>query len=70
VKVAQKSVGLVTEAEMFTHLAEKFTSSNRPVFDYAIVDEAQDISISQLRCIAALGNYSGQDHSCRFGAAG
>ncbi|MCF6211958.1 MAG: UvrD-helicase domain-containing protein [Gammaproteobacteria bacterium] len=56
VKTALKSAGLITEAEMFTRLAEKFASNCRPVFDYAIVDEAQDISISQLRFIAALGN--------------
>jgi len=56
VKAALKNAGLMTEAEMFTRLAEKFASNSRPVFDYAIVDEAQDISISQLRFIAALGN--------------
>ena len=56
VKAAISGAGLITEAEMFTRLAEKFATNHRPVFDYAIIDEAQDISISQLRFVAALGN--------------
>lgn len=46
---------LITEAAMYTQLANKFSSGTRPVFDFAIIDEAQDISISQLRFVAAIG---------------
>jgi superfamily I DNA/RNA helicase len=47
--------GLMTRAGMFTNLASTLTISNRPLFDFAVVDEAQDISVSQLRFFAALG---------------
>ncbi len=51
-----RTKGLITEAEMFCRLAEKIsTNSNRP-FDFAVVDEAQDINVSQLRFLAALGS--------------
>lgn len=46
---------VVTEAEMFTRLAEKLPTLKRPVFDYAVIDEAQDVSIPELRFLAALG---------------
>lgn len=56
VRTALHEAGLITEAQMFTRLAEKISESSRPVFDFVIVDEAQDISISQLRFVAALGD--------------
>jgi len=56
VKEALHEARLVTEAQMFTRLAAKIAANNRPVFDFVIVDEAQDISISQLRFVAALGD--------------
>jgi mRNA-degrading endonuclease RelE of RelBE toxin-antitoxin system len=46
---------LITLPAIFTALASMFTTSKNPPFDYAVVDEAQDISISQLRFLAALG---------------
>ncbi|MDB6072349.1 MAG: helicase [Verrucomicrobiales bacterium] len=47
--------GLVTGAEVFTQLAEKMGRAKNLPFDYLIVDEAQDLSVSQLRFFAAMG---------------
>lgn len=40
---------------MFTRLASHFRTSKKAPFDFAIVDEAQDINPSQLGFLAALG---------------
>lgn len=45
---------LTTNADMFVRLASHFTGGNPP-FDLTVVDEAQDISVAQLRFLAALG---------------
>lgn len=47
---------LSTSAEIFSHLATRFAASKNPPFDFCVVDEAQDISIPQLRFLAALGD--------------
>lgn len=47
--------GLVTLAGVFTRLAEKMRSLERPPYDHVVVDESQDISVAQLRFLAALG---------------
>ena len=47
--------GLVTRAEMFSLLAAKLRGRRNPLFDFLIVDEAQDIGVAQLRFLAALG---------------
>jgi len=47
--------GLITRATLFTQLAESIRERSHPPFDFAIVDEAQDVSVSQLRFLAALG---------------
>lgn len=46
--------GLVTQAGVFTRLAADL-AGQPPPFDFAVVDEAQDVSIGQLRFLAALG---------------
>ena len=46
---------LVTYAEVFTSLATVISKSKNVVFDFAVVDEAQDISTAHLRFFAALG---------------
>ncbi len=48
-------VGLVTEAGMFVKLAVAMSKAKNPPYEFAIVDEAQDISVSQLKFFAALG---------------
>lgn len=47
--------GLYTEAALYTWLAEKIASLRNPPFDFIIVDEAQDLSFSQMRMVTALG---------------
>lgn len=46
---------LVTIATLFSRLAKKLPHLNRPTFDYVVVDEAQDVSVAELRFLAALG---------------
>lgn len=46
---------LVTRAQMFSQLAAKLQARRNPPFDFAVVDEAQDIGVAQLRFLAALG---------------
>jgi superfamily I DNA/RNA helicase len=50
-----QSRGLVTYAGMFTSLAATIAKNKNVVFDFAVVDEAQDISAAHLRFFAALG---------------
>ena len=50
-----KKQGLTTQAAVFTNLGSELTKTNNQPFDFAVVDEAQDIGIPQLRFFAALG---------------
>ena len=47
--------GVVTEAEMFARLTAAMDKAKNLPYDFAVVDEAQDISVSQLKFFAALG---------------
>ena len=55
VRAELKGRKLVTHAQLFTSLAAVISKSKNVVFDFAVVDEAQDISVAQLRFFAALG---------------
>ena len=55
VRAQLKSRQLITRAELFSSLAVTISKNKNPVFDFAVVDEAQDISVAQLRFFAALG---------------
>ncbi len=55
VRAEMKSRKLITQAELFTSLAVTIAASGKVVFDFAVVDEAQDISVAHLRFLAALG---------------
>jgi mRNA-degrading endonuclease RelE of RelBE toxin-antitoxin system len=46
---------LITYSGLFNRLANAMAESKNPPFDFAVVDEAQDITISHLRFFAALG---------------
>lgn len=46
---------MLTFAGMFNRLAHKFSEGKNSPFDYVVVDEAQDISVAQLRFLSALG---------------
>ena len=47
--------GLITTSELFTKLAGAIRDSKNPPFDFAVVDEAQDLTVAHLRFFAALG---------------
>lgn len=46
---------LITVAELFTKLASALEKEKSPPFDFAVIDEAQDLTIAHLRFLAALG---------------
>lgn len=46
---------LITEAGMFSRLAETLAKSRNKPFDFAVVDESQDMGVPHLRFLAALG---------------
>lgn len=47
--------GMITYAGLFGKLAQVIGTANNPPFDYAIVDESQDMGIQYMRFFAALG---------------
>lgn len=55
VKASLREQGQVTSAEMFSRLAEKIGERRHAPFEFIMVDESQDISVTQLRFLAALG---------------
>ena len=55
VRAGLKERKLITHAGMFTALAAAIAKSKNLPFDFAVVDEAQDISVAHLRFFAALG---------------
>ncbi len=56
--------GLITYAGMFSRLAAQLAEDKNPPFNFAVVDEAQDLNVAQLRFLAALG--AGQPNSLFF----
>ena len=54
VRSSLQDQGLITYSDMFTQLASRLSGSNHPPFDFVIVDESQDVSVAQLRFLAAL----------------
>lgn len=46
----------ITYAHLFTELAHHLSGRKHPPFDFAVVDEAQDLSVSQLKFLATLGS--------------
>ena len=55
VRARLRAERLITRAEMFTRLARELAGRKHPPFEYVVVDEAQDLSVPQLRFLAALG---------------
>ena len=55
VRNALDKAALVTEAGMFVRLAAAVGKAKNPPYEFAVIDEAQDISASQLKFLAALG---------------
>jgi superfamily I DNA/RNA helicase len=54
----------VTYPEVFSRVASKLRESAHPPFEFVVVDEAQDVSVQQLRFLAALG--AGRPNSLFF----
>jgi superfamily I DNA/RNA helicase/mRNA-degrading endonuclease RelE of RelBE toxin-antitoxin system len=54
---------MITLSDMFSDVAGKIESYEHPPFDFAVIDESQDVSVSQLRFLAALG---GQRPDCLY----
>ncbi|MDT8322152.1 MAG: UvrD-helicase domain-containing protein [Xanthomonadales bacterium] len=48
--------GLTTMAQLFNALAEQISQRSSPPYEYAVIDEAQDLSVPQLSFLAALGD--------------
>ena len=55
VRAGLRGQNLISRSEMFGQLAAKFRETRRSPFDFIVVDESQDISVAQLRFLAALG---------------
>lgn len=55
VRAGLKARKLITHAGMFSTLAAAISKNKKVVFDFAVVDEAQDISVAHLRFFASLG---------------
>jgi superfamily I DNA/RNA helicase len=48
--------GLITRADLYRRLTAHLAATDRRPFDFVVVDEAQDLSVAQLRFLAALGS--------------
>lgn len=55
VRADLKTQGLTTYAALFSALAKHLEGRKHMPFDHVVLDEAQDVSIAQLRFLAALG---------------
>src|SRR5208283_2294515 len=55
VRSGLKSRQLITYSQLFSSPAVAISKSKNPPFDFAVVDEAQDISVAHVRFFAALG---------------
>ncbi len=64
VRSSLRSQDLVTYSDLFSRLASKLAESRHAPFDFTVVDESQDISVAQLRFLAALG--AGRPNSLFF----
>jgi len=47
--------GLVTQSEIYGRLASGLAKGTHAPFEHVVIDEAQDVSVAQLRFLAALG---------------
>jgi superfamily I DNA/RNA helicase len=56
VRSNMKQRGLISYAGLFTALGLALAKSKKVVFDFAVVDESQDISVAHLKFFAAIGS--------------
>jgi mRNA-degrading endonuclease RelE of RelBE toxin-antitoxin system len=64
VRSGLKIRNLMTYSDLFGNVASHLAKSKNPPFDFAVVDEAQDVGVPQLRFLAALG--AGRPNSLFF----
>jgi superfamily I DNA/RNA helicase len=55
VRAGLKARQMITHAQLFSSLAASISKNKNVIFDFAVVDEAQDISVAHVRFFAALG---------------
>ena len=55
VRAGLRVKGMVTYADIFSRVAAALAKKAHPAFEFVVVDEAQDVSVPQLRFLAALG---------------
>ena len=55
VRASLTARGLITAAGLFSQIAVRIAADSSSLFDFIVIDEAQDVSIAQLRFLAALG---------------
>jgi mRNA-degrading endonuclease RelE of RelBE toxin-antitoxin system/Rad3-related DNA helicase len=55
VRAGLRSRNLITHPELFSSLATAISKTRKVLFDFAVVDEAQDISVAHIKFFAALG---------------
>ncbi|HLJ62699.1 MAG TPA: UvrD-helicase domain-containing protein [Stellaceae bacterium] len=53
-RAALKEQGLVTYPDLLTRLSEDLTTHGRSPFDHIVADEAQDLSVAEMRFLASL----------------
>ena len=54
VRQTLNSKGLITESEACQRLEEMFREQDKSPYDFAVIDEAQDISVPQLRLLGVI----------------
>lgn len=64
VRSGLKTRNLTTYSDLFGYVASHLAKSKKPPFDFAVVDEAQDVGVPQLLFLAALG--AGRPNSLFF----
>jgi superfamily I DNA/RNA helicase/mRNA-degrading endonuclease RelE of RelBE toxin-antitoxin system len=56
VRTGLREQGLITTAGMFNVLARHYANGAAPPFDFVVVDEAQDVSIAQMRFLSSMAD--------------
>lgn len=57
VRAGLASKNMVTYSGMFTKLSSAIATAKSPPYDFAVVDESQDMSVANLRFLAAIGKH-------------
>jgi mRNA-degrading endonuclease RelE of RelBE toxin-antitoxin system len=55
VRLRLRAEGMTTRPEMFTRLASELGTRKHPPFEFVVVDEAQDLTVAQLKFLSMLG---------------